>query len=593
MSSTRGLPSAALAAVCLRVAADPEPLLSLTRRVRALWALAGASAELRWAVRDVALPALALWCPIGAEPPTPDALARTSDHGVVVLEAQLCTRPQQQTSQQQSQHNRRPASVERLLELGRDGGALWRLVALKREVRARGLRVLSYSQAVVAFRLRRSDLPAGAAGAPYSRDDLRDVALARHGGARAMEERDRHIRDASDRRAATREARDSRRRDVAAACASIAGPDRERVAGLVVAVEFRAAAEVFARGGRPEQREVALDQFRATLAAFRRRRAEVGALVMPRPGLVPAEVDRARTAYVELGRDQDLQRVVETSSRWQFAVDALTGTGRGRQLPASFAPVLLIESARARAVVKRFLRQDEPAAGTSVDADGQETDRASRQSWEVEELAGRVLALFGDAVARVDRLHAGGQRPAIAAALRARIVLCLPAAVERGDSDGEALFARAADVEFAEYARKIWNERVAPGLIALAREREGGLGPQLAAACTHRRAFERSAACLRRAFDDPTPASEASLVPAVAEALASLVPVPVSASEGDAEVGELCRRCESNVAAAACSRRMCRNCCQSSQSSQSFDVTTMDACQRHTKMLGRYMNAGT
>jgi hypothetical protein len=154
-----GLPSTVLLGICLCIASDPEPLHTLSARMRTLSALSSTCREVRAIVREFALPALerafslppkiaaappssqrastaAVHAAARTTPPTVESLVRLNEYELTLAEEVLCTRPLAEHGYGRT----RGARVDGLLMLGDRGGALWRLVNVKRELRSPGSR---------------------------------------------------------------------------------------------------------------------------------------------------------------------------------------------------------------------------------------------------------------------------------------------------------------------------------------------------------------------------------------------------------------------------------------------------------------------
>ena len=375
------LPDATLLGMCLYFSDDPEPLHTLTERMKALCALSETCREVRAMVRDLAFPALSrrFGCDVGAVHtiPTVSSLVHRTDGELARLEDALCTAPSRAGLGAHAQHRRRPARVDALLRLAASEGALWRMVPLKRELRRRRECVLGTRDAIIAYRLRAEDL----AGKfpPYSREDLATIALARHGSELAMRARDAAIRASSKKRVDTRNARDDRRDEIDVALISIAeiGPYSSQVAtddyrhvtrwheGM------RAAVERYVLKGTRELRDAALAMFRNGLDSLRTRRAEVGSLPWPPTTghagglLAPSSVASARRDYVDLGDPDDLEDATAFSTRWTNALHVLRGVGG--HVPAE----TLVETSLSVFVeVKRYLH------AKRSDEDERESERA-------------------------------------------------------------------------------------------------------------------------------------------------------------------------------------------------------------------------
>ena len=129
----RVIPSTVLLGVCMCIASNPEPLHTLSARMRTLAALSATCREIRGIVSDFAVPALQrAYVPPSPHPveeiPTVESLVRRTDYELMMFEEVLCTRPR---SDNNNYTRPRGTRVDCLLQLGQRGGALWRLVGLK------------------------------------------------------------------------------------------------------------------------------------------------------------------------------------------------------------------------------------------------------------------------------------------------------------------------------------------------------------------------------------------------------------------------------------------------------------------------------
>ena len=560
------LPSIALFDICLRIATDPEPLLSLSARMRALCSLKAVNRELRDIVRDHALPALLL---TGTGPRTGamtaagpaaclalEALASTSDRGIRNLETAFCTYPLFSGGPTD-----RATSVARLLELSAHDGALWRQVEIKREMRLRLRRTLCYRDARSAFRLRPSDLPLGAAGAPYSCEDLTDAALKRHGSHTAMLGRDAAVRSATRRRADNAAAKEARRRDLRAACLEAAGGDDADYRSVMLHdVATSSAFEAYVRHrARPNDGVLAdvgvaaIAAFTAALAGLRGRRAEVeeDGMPWPRPCVEPSSAAAAKLTYIRDGSPAALAVVRHTSRQWELFCDAWRGAALVRHAdedspwPDGYADACSIvwKSHRARTAATSMLCS---AVGSSASALRRRWDAMAKLVGDDEALASRAASLSA-------LVHAFDRDDGVADDATA----------------GAAVLADARDRTFREFRGNAWRA-------VEAQLRFGDDTSRMVRAAVGN-------AILRQAFYEDGLHDASAIASAIAKRVQSALLAPSAAQLLLAAADARCRhprssgpcgRCNENLAAATCGRGMCGPCCRAEACS--------DMCPRHT-----------
>lgn len=367
-ASSFSLSGEAMLCVCMSLALDPEPLFTLTARTKALLALSETCREARDLVRLLALPALSPGLPDprrGATPPTVETLVRKTDGELVRLEAALCTVPSSNTT-----HRARGIRVDALLQLADNDASRWKLVPLKRELRQLGVRVLSARQAMLAYRLRPEDL--ANLQAPFSREELRTLALNRHGSSRAMLAKDAELRARAKKRADTLSAREDRRHEMHAALESFGVADRDHVCRWHEGA--RDAIDQYIVRGTQACRDAAVAIFRDAIEGLHLRRALVASLPWPPASLTPTRFATSRDAFVSRGAPSDLEDATLLSSRWTRVTTTL---GCERLIDAS----LLV-----RWEAKRYL------SGETDEADADAPLRAISAAYQrIAEIADRIV----------------------------------------------------------------------------------------------------------------------------------------------------------------------------------------------------------
>lgn len=230
------LPRAVLLHVCVCVATDPEPLLTLDARMRSLAALAGTDRELRRDVYAVAIPQIVeRFVPVAEARrhsrrvrPTLESLARETDGRVAAIagvSTGLCCRLSSgderralgdltNLPQERKTAGWRAEMVDGILEVSASD-ARWALVPVKREMCRRAALRIAAGEARRRYRLSERDMEelARAGRPPYALDEVYRVALARHGSTRALERREEAIRETSRKRAETMNAAAERKRE--------------------------------------------------------------------------------------------------------------------------------------------------------------------------------------------------------------------------------------------------------------------------------------------------------------------------------------------------------------------------------------------
>jgi hypothetical protein len=308
MEEPPSVPRIVVMLVCMAVAEDPEPLLSLSARLRTLGALSQTDRDTRDIVRRMAMPLLIeAFVPVAdrhrhgkAHVPSVESLVHRSDQKVDRMQHDLCCVP---TRMPAIEMHARRATVNRILETAR---SFWHLVPLKRELRRRCNEVMTTKRACAEFRLRRADL---ATSPTMRREDLLGVALARHGSAAALAKLDASMRASVARRVEARGLNAGRREDLEAASGN---PADWRML-LAVRVELVEAVRAFARTGHSSKRAAALAVFACDMTGVAARRAEVDALPWDNRRLSPA-MQHARDEYVLYAGDADIEALVRAAT---------------------------------------------------------------------------------------------------------------------------------------------------------------------------------------------------------------------------------------------------------------------------------------
>ena len=317
------MPRLALMHVCMSIASDPEPLLSLSMRLRTLLSLAAIDRETREVVVTLALPCLEdASVPSedrarhkAAERPTLARLAYVSDHKLFRLREDMCAAPSGWFMG--AVKGRRRATVDRILDAAE---RFWALIPLKAELRRRRADLLTAKQARVQFRLRPADIGPGSA---LHREDLLDAALRRHGSTAALERHDAAIRTSAERRCATAILRAARREELRASSGLVQSDWLQLIASRVDVVDL---VRVYERKGVAPARDAALAIVALAAGELDARRTELRSLPWPSQAwLVPRDVTLARQEYIAFASESALATVHDTSARWTHVLDVWAG----------------------------------------------------------------------------------------------------------------------------------------------------------------------------------------------------------------------------------------------------------------------------
>ena len=330
------LPRAALMHVCLCIATDPEPLLTLSARLRTLMALSGVDRAMRIDVHAVAVPALVeSFVPIAqvrrhksTTRPTTETLVRESDAGVRKIASDTqCRSPLSEVG-----FSRRKMLVDRLLEVSASD-VMWALVPVKAELRKlRSMSIRSLAEARSVYRLRAKDLVGFTRGGLLC-EDLADIALARHGSWANMQRAKKTADEIARKRAMTISDAAARRRELSEAH-GVAAWQR----AIAVCPELGAAETCYVRHGGDERRAAAVSIFSRIREVVNRRTIALNAILpdlyvspdgvtLSSPFVGPnvaAAVDAYR--WSQMGDDaladgMAWTTVSEFVIRWRFVVD--------------------------------------------------------------------------------------------------------------------------------------------------------------------------------------------------------------------------------------------------------------------------------
>jgi hypothetical protein len=328
------IPRLAMMHVCMSIASDPEPLLSLSMRLRTLLNLAAVDRETREVVVALALPCLEdASVPSddrarhkAAKRPTLARLAYVSDHKLFRLREVMCAAPSGWFMG--AADGRRRATVDRILDAAE---RFWALIPLKAELRRRRSDLLTAKQARMQFRLRPADIAAcaqlavaaGMPGLGMRREDLLDAALRRHGSTAALERHDAAIRTSAERRCATAVLRAARREDLRTSSGLVQADWLQLMASRVDVVDL---VRVFERKGVVPAREAALAVVALAAGELDARRTELRSLPWPpQAWLVRSAVTMARQEYIAFASESALATVHETSARWTHVLEVWAG----------------------------------------------------------------------------------------------------------------------------------------------------------------------------------------------------------------------------------------------------------------------------
>ena len=313
------MPRVAIMLVCLAVANDPEPLLSLSMRLRTLGALSRIDRDTRDVVKGLALPQLEeAFAPVAdrhryarAEPPTLETLARRSDRRVMLMQHELCCCVPAGAAGQPDLKPRSSA-IDRILEVA---ARFWHLVSLKRELRRRRGVCMKAAAAIAELRLRRADV---AACPTMRREELLDAALARHGSSAGLARADAALRTAAVKRTEARDLKAGRRAELEAA----SGAPQDWKMLLAVRVELVEAVRAYAQTGAQAKRAAALDLFSRDMVGVAARRAEIEAMPWPPIERRSVTVRLATEEYALYAGESDLASLTAASASWAAYRDA-------------------------------------------------------------------------------------------------------------------------------------------------------------------------------------------------------------------------------------------------------------------------------
>lgn len=419
MASFGSLPADLVFAVCERIVQDPEPLHTLSARVRTLGALRLVCHETDAVVRDRALPLLA--AQVGADGgkklkrPTLERIAYADD---IAVGAALVVHGFSQPN-----GFKRKKAVDALLLTGK----LWELAPLKRELGRRRAVLLDSAAAQRRFRL----TPDVSRGPLVREEDAKDAALARHGSSAGLAVYDARTVAATEKRRATVQLRNGRETELTGAVYATNGdPDWFRLYPDLKVVK----AAFLKVGGAAA--------FDAAIELHWRRRAEVDARsrevrdLISDPTTEADAVKGAVDAYVAFGAEKDRDTIVGYLGRWRSLVDVWAGA---RFDPVSvFGPRPFFRRLGGSDAVDDYLLVTE---GPSTSTSGLDVFRDARRRWD-------ALGAGAESPTQ-DAEDAAFLSPQKLAAAMARAVPLTPFP-EDGEKDAAWVVARATEARRAE-----------------------------------------------------------------------------------------------------------------------------------------------
>ena len=295
------LPASANLLVCTAVAHDPDPLHSLSRRIRTLRAIAAVNRELRELVHTMVYPSMIRMLGLQEEPePTLANLARLPDASVSDMVQRLSG---------SVPSGQRAESVDLILQLA---PRLWCIEPLFAELRRRRSRMVTGSEARERYRVRPVDL----VGLQRSSqgllcvEDVMDRSYARYGCTPSLQRHDARIREAASKRVLTMRLQAER-------CAQLA-PELRTLARTYG--ELGAAVRAFASSGDENHARAASSLYANRRREMDERARELG--VLPQ---APPCIRAAYDAYVTSGLQEHKRRVTAFLDEWQWVVRESAG----------------------------------------------------------------------------------------------------------------------------------------------------------------------------------------------------------------------------------------------------------------------------